>query len=807
MNKQAFRQRVEQEILILDGVFGTMLQPHLPPGSSVDAANIENPDLVKGVLSGYVEAGTDILSTNSFGASRVRLKEFGLDSKTRDINYRAAQLAREAVGDGIWVAGVIGPTGKLVDPLGELSFDEAYDAFREQALALAEGSVDLFLLETFSDIKEIKIAVMAIKENADLPIMAAMTFDENFTCFTGTDPVTAATVLDSLEVDAVGVNCSTGPEPMFEIVGRFAQTTELPLFVEPNAGIPRLDEKTKTVTYHISPDEMANFGEKFVQIGANIVGSCCGSTPEYTSELRRRLKGKKPVSRNVSPVLRLSSRGRTVEIGPDLPFCVIGERINPTNRENLATEIQDGKISIIQREAQDQTASGAHLLDVNIGVPNIDEAAYIGRIVRGIENVTDAPLSIDSVNPQAVEAGLRESAGKVLINSVNGEEKSMERLLPLAKRFGAGVLCLAVDEEGIPKTPEARLTVLKKIIHRAEEAGIPRKDLICDCLTLTVSAQQKRAQTTLNAIRMVKEELGLPTVLGVSNISFGLPERSLINATFLSMAMASGLDAAIMNPGDHRMMETIRAASVLTVRDSDSKEFVKSHTRRKKVRGKAEDKRPENKEENVIFDAVIRGNRDEIGGLVEEALASGNSALDINSRMLIPAIQEVGRKYDKKEIYLPQMILAAETMQRAFVLLEPHFKKGDAREQGRIVLCTVKGDVHDIGKNIVGLFLKNQGLHVIDLGKDVSKETIAQEAVKQKADVVGLSALMTTTMTQIPEVIRALKEAGSHAKVVVGGAVVTKKYAREIGADGYAKDGVEAVEVVKKLVEEKVTIE
>ena len=807
MDKQAFRQRVEQEIIILDGVFGTMLQPHLPPGSSVDAANIEKPDLVRGVLTGYVEAGTDILSTNSFGASRIRLKEFGLDSKTRDINYRAAQMAREVAGEGNWVAGVVGPTGKLVEPLGELSFDEAYDAFREQASALAEGGVDLFLLETFSDIKEIKIAVIAIKENTGLPIMAAMTFDENFTCFTGTDPVTAANVLDSLGVDAIGVNCSTGPGPMLEIVGRFAQTTELPLFVEPNAGIPRLNEKTKTIMYRVSPGEMADFGEKFIQIGANIIGSCCGSTPEYTAELRKRLKGKKPLSRKVSPVLRLSSRVRTVEIGSDLPFCVIGERINPTNRENLATEIQDGKIGFIQKEAQEQAASGAHVLDVNIGIPNIDEAAYIGRVVRGIENVTDSPLSIDSVNSQAVEAALRESAGKVLINSVNGEEKSMERILPKAGRYGAGVLCLAVDEEGIPKTPEARLAVLKKIIQRAEEMGISRKNLICDCLTLTVSAQQKRVHTTLNAIRMVKEELGLPTVLGVSNISYGLPERSLINATFLSMAMASGLDAAIMNPGDRRIMETVRAASVLTVRDRDSQEFVKSHAKKKKVREKPEDKRPEDKEEHAIFNAVINGNRDEIGALVEEALASGSSALDINNHLLIPAIEEVGRKYDRKEIYLPQMILAAETMQRAFILLEPYFEKGDVREQGRIVLCTVKGDVHDIGKNIVGLFLRNQGLHVIDLGKDVSKETIVQETLKQKADVVGLSALMTTTMTEIPEIIQALREAGSKAKVVVGGAVVTKKYAKEIGADGYAKDGVEAVDVVKKLVGEKVAVE
>ena len=802
MDKKTFRQRIEQEILILDGVFGTMLQPQLPPGACVDMTNLDKPDLVSRILSAYVDAGTDLLSTNTFGATRIKLREFGFEDKTREINVRAAQLAREAAGDRVWVTGIIGPTGKLVEPMGALTFDETYEAFREQAVALADGGADLFLLETFSDLKEIKIAVLAIKESTGLPIIASMTYGDDYICFTGTDPVTAATVLESMGVDAIGVNCSTGPEPMLEVVGRYAQTTNLPIVVEPNAGIPRLGAKGNTLLYETSSAEMADYGEKFVQIGANVVGSCCGSTPAYTSELVKRLKGKKPVSRHVDPVLRFSSRVHTVSIGPDLPFCIIGERINPTNREELAAEIQVGKIGLIQEEAQDQAAGGAHLLDVNIGVPSIDEAGMMGTVVRGIENVVQTPLSIDSVNPQAVEAALRESVGKVLINSVNGEEKSLEGMLPLAARYGAGVLCLAVDHKGIPKSAEERLAILKKIIDRAEKQGIPRQDLICDCLTLTISAQQKRAQTTLEAIRMVKGELGLPTVLGVSNISYGLPERSLVNATFLSMAMASGLDAAIMNPGDQRMMETVRAASVLTVRDRDSQEFVKSHIKKKKTKGKeaAEPERPRSEIERKIMDAVIAGNRGDIGALVEEAMTGGKSAQDINVGMLIPAIQEVGKKYDKKEIYLPQMIMAAETMQQALAVLGPHFGKEEVEFEGRVVLCTVKGDVHDIGKNIIGLFLKNHGFDVVDLGKDVSRETIIRTARDKKADVVGLSALMTTTMVEMPEIIRALKESGSAVKVIVGGAVVTQKYAREIGADGFARDGVEAVDVVKALV-------
>jgi len=800
MTKQEFHQRIREHVLVLDGVFGTLLQPHLPPGACVDMANLEKPDLVSSICAAYVKAGADIISTNSFGASRIKLREFGLEEKTREINAQAARLARKGAEDR-WVAGVLGPTGKLVSPLGDLDFDEAYETFKEQALALAEGGVDLFLLETFSDLKEIKAAVMAIRENADLPIMASMTYGEDFLTFTGTDPATAANVLVSLGVDALGVNCSTGPAPMLEVLGRYAQATDAPLLVEPNAGIPRLQKEK--LFFQVSADEMAEYGEKFVQIGANIVGSCCGSTPIYTAQLKERLKGKRPISRTVLPLLRLSSRVHTVEVGPGRPFCIIGERINPTNREDLAKEIREGRIGFIQKEAQKQAAEGALLLDVNVGVPGMDEPILMAKAVRGIENVVKAPLSIDSVNPHAVEAALRECAGKGLLNSVNGEEKSLATLLPLAHRFGAAVLCLAVGDEGIPQSAEGRLHVLKKIVKRAEGIGIPRHHLICDCLTLTVSAQQKRAEATLQAIRMVKEELKLPTVLGVSNISYGLPERSLINATFLSMAMASGLDAAIMNPGDPRMMETVRAASVLTVRDRDSKEFVKSHLQKKRSGGRSEKKSTPEGEGEKIYQAVLSGNREEIATLVETALASGKTALEINNAMLIPAIQEVGRKYDRKEIFLPQMILAAETMQQAFRVLEPYFGGSEIPSAGNVLLCTVKGDVHDIGKNIVGLFLKNHGFRVIDLGKDVPVDDIVRKAKETRADVVGLSALMTTTMIQMPHVIEALRNSGCRAKVIVGGAVVTKSYAEEIGADGYAKDGVAAVEMVKELVGKK----
>jgi len=800
MNKSIFRQRLENEILVLDGVFGTLLQPQMPAGSCPDLANLEKPDLVESICRAYAEAGADIISTNTFGANRVKLDEFHLGHKILEINQAAVRLAKQAVKDR-WIAGVIGPTGKMIEPMGPLGFDETYDLFREQGVALAEGGVDLFLLETFSDLKEIKIAIMALREHTDIPIMASMTYGEDFLTFTGTDPVTAANVLISLGADAIGVNCSTGPGPMLEVLGRYAAFADHPLFVEPNAGLPRM--KGNSVVYNVTSDDMAGFAEKFVQLGANVVGTCCGSTPEFTSKLKEKLKGLRPVSKTSQSALHLSSRVQTVSLGPGLPFGIIGERINPTNREDLTQAIRSGKMGEIQNEARKQVKEGAHLLDVNVGVPGVDEFIMMGKVIRGVENVVKQPLSVDSSDPKAIESALRESPGKLLINSVNGEENSLKSILPLAKRYGAGLICLAVGGQGIPKTAGERIDVLKHIIRKAEEIGINRQDLICDCLTLTVSAEQKRAEQTLEAIRMVKEELGLPAVLGVSNISYGLPDRSLINSAFLSMAMGAGLDAAIMNPGDSHMMETVRAASVLTVRDRDSKTFVDSYRKKKSGKESVETSTVSGEKGREIFDAVVSGNREEIKSLVEKAIQSGQKALDINEQFLIPAIQEVGRRYDRKELFLPQMIMAAETMQKAFSVLEPHFDSMKSRSRGKVLICTVKGDVHDIGKNIVSLFLKNNSFEVIDLGKDVSVETIVGEALKTHADVVALSALMTTTMMEMPKVVDGLKEGGSGAKVVVGGAVVTKRYATEIGADGFAKDGISAVKIIGELSEKK----
>jgi len=798
MDKYEFSNTVQSKVLILDGVMGTTLQPHLQPGSCVDMANIEHEEMVTSLYEKYIKAGTDILSTNTFGANRIKLNEYNAGSRVKEINYTAAKNAKKIAGDKAMVAGIIGPTGKLVNPLGEFTFLQALETFKEQASALLEGGVDLFLLETFADLKEIKAAVIAIKELTETPIMASMTYEDEFKTFTGTDPETAANVLSSLGVDAVGVNCSTGPEPMLEIVGRYAQSVNIPILVEPNAGLPKL-KNGKTV-FQVTAQQMAEFADKFVQIGANIVGTCCGSTPEFTQALRNRLDKAVPVKRIIQEQLKLSSRVTTVAIGSELPFCIIGERINPTNRKDLENAIRNNELSLIQKEAMQEEKEGAHVLDVNIGVPGIDEPEFMQKAVRAIENVVKTPLAIDSTNPAAVEAALIESPGKPLINSVNGSRESLEKIIPLAAKYGAGLLCLAVGEKGIPKTAEKRINILKRIIQTAEEKNIKRDNLICDCLTLTVSAQQKRAEATLQAIHRVKEELELPTVLGVSNISYGLPQRSLINSVFLSMAMSHGLDAAIINPGDHRMTESIRAASVLTVRDKDSRQFISSFKKKKK-KVKTDDVQKQSKDTSLeIFNAVVTGNKHDITNLVKKALKDGKKPIEINNNCLIPAIREVGDLYDKKEIYLPQMILSAETMQKAFEIIEPYFEKKDVSRSGKVLLCSVKGDVHDIGKNIVGLFLKNQGYEVIDLGKNVGIETILEKTQELNPDAIGLSALMTTTVVQMPKVIEAFQKHNIKTKVVVGGAVVTKKYAKQINADGYAKDGVGAVKIIDEII-------
>ncbi len=799
MPRENFRKRLLDEILILDGSMGTMLQPHLPAGACPDYACLTHPEIVRNVHKAYVEAGADIVITNTFGATRIKLNEYGLGDKVHDINVRACELVQEASAAHTIVGGSIGPTGKLVEPLGDVSFDEVYKIYKEQVVSLLEGGVDVFVMETFGDLKEAKAALLAVRENTHLPVMIAMTFAEDHKTFTGTDPLTAATVLAALGADAIGVNCSLGPQQMLPLVNQLVEATHLPVFVEPNAGIPKLVNGNQT-THTVTADEMAEYAEKYIQAGANIVGTCCGSTPEHTRKVHDSIKHFKPVQRSVQSRLSLSSRFNTVHLGPEQPFGIIGERINTTNRKKLAQDIKDRQYILLQKDVEAQVRAGATIMDLNVSMPGIDESQTMSEIVRKLDNTLATPLCIDSKDSAAIETALRETAGKALINSVTGEEENMQEIFPLAARYGAGLICLAIDEAGIPDNAKDRIRIIEKLLQRADDFGVDRRNLIIDCLAMTVSTQQAGALESLDAIRAMNRDFHLPTVLGLSNISFGLPGRSLLNATYVSMAMAAGLDAAIMNPGDERMMDAVKAASVFSMRDKDAKLYTQIDFTQEtlSVKGATEE---QNKELGEIYNAVLSGNKASIEHLVKHALEKGLTAEQINDDALIAGINEVGLRYERKEYFLPQMMLSAETFQAAFKHLQPHFKTQDIKSKGTIVLCTVKGDLHSIGKNIVRLLLTNAGYTVEDMGIDVSAEALYERAMEINADVVGLSALMTTTMLEMGKVVKLFREKGAKTKIIIGGAAVTQDFCDDIGADGFSFDGVGAVKLVDRLME------
>ncbi len=802
MKSDTLRELLTRKVVIFDGATGTMLQEAVPGHTVPDLLNLERPEIVQELHRAYVDAGADVILTNTLGASSIKLEAAGVGGMGADINARAARLARQAAGDRALVAGDIGPTGRLVEPLGDLSFWEAYDAFRAQAEILAQGGVDFILIETMSDLKEAKAALLAAREATGLPVVITMTFDEEYLSPTGTDPATAANVLASMGAFAVGANCSTGPRPMVEVIGRMAQVTSAAILAQPNAGLPELiDGRT---VFNLDPSDFAGHMERFVAAGAGMIGGCCGTTPEHIRVLVERIGNTRPVARSVPPAFRVSSRMRTVAIGGEQPFAIVGERINPTNREDLTSEILDGRTEAILRDARRQIEAGAQVLDVNVGVPGGDEVTMMRKAALAIENSLAAPISVDSVGEGVFDETVVALAGKPLLNSVTGAQERMDAVLPLAARFGTGVVCLALDEGGIKSSAEARVKVLRKIIETAEGYGVPRENLILDALTLALSAEQERVPETLKAVAIISRELKLPTILGVSNVSHGLPDRGALNSSFLAMAMAGGLDAAIMNPLDERMMETLRASSVLTLRDRDSADYIREHMKKRKKKG--EEKPPPPADDSIegrLRQVVIDGAADEIEPLLDAALAEGLEARALNDGVLIPALQEVGRSFEKKECFLPQIMLSAETVERAFRKLKPLFPRTGASDtKATVVIATVEGDVHDIGKNILASLLEGHGYEVIDLGRNVSAGTIVEAAKKHAADVVALSSLMTTTVTQIPIVLAALKDAELTCKTMVGGAVVTKRFAKSVGADGYAKDAAGAVALLEKLLQD-----
>ncbi|MFQ5480500.1 MAG: homocysteine S-methyltransferase family protein [Thermodesulfobacteriota bacterium] len=811
-----FRKTLKNRPIVFDGSMGTMLQKlGLKSGGCPDELVLTDPEMILKVHRGYREAGADVITTNTFGGNRLKLREYGLGERVSEINEKAALLARKAAGSDGFVAGDLAPTGAFLEPVGDLSFDEALEIFTEQAGALAEGGADLVIIETMMDIREVKAAIMAAKD-VGMPVAVTMTFDETMRTVLGTSPEAFAVTAGALGADLIGANCSLGSEGILKAVTAMSALTDTPLMAQPNAGIPFLNDKGETL-FPDSPEEMAAFVPEFIKKGVRAYGGCCGTTPAHIKAIGEVFRAGKPVVRDKKSFGALSSRTDLTLFGGGEPPVIIGERINPTGRKSFAREIRERKISRIRQEAREQADAGAHTLDVNVGVPGVDEVKSMTMAVFAVNENSTLPLVIDSSDPAAMEAGLKAVDGRALVNSISGEAKKLDIILPLAARYGAAVLGLTLDDSGIPDTAEGRLKVAETILKRALAAGLRSEDVIIDCLAMTVSAVPESALTTLNAIRLVKKELGLATVLGVSNISFGLPARGLINSHFLSMAISAGLDCAIINPKTTAMMDAYYSASVLMNKDIRAERFISYAAARpestlkplgggqKPAPGAAAEAPREIKGvKDKLKYAIIDGDRENIVALVDEALGEGLDVMDISNNGLIAGLNEVGKLFASNRYFLPQVMLSAETMKRAFARLKKEFKEKSGPSLGRVLLATVEGDIHDIGKNIVATLLENHGFEVIDLGKNVPTERILEEAVKRKVDIVGLSALMTTTVMEMDNIIKKLREKGIKVTTIVGGAVVTEEFSKNIGADEYGGDALSAVEKLKKLMEEKV---
>ena len=788
-------------IQIFDGAIGTMLQnAGMKPGDCPELLNVTNPELVQKVHRAYFEAGSDIIETNTFGASKIKLAEYGLSDRMEEINRAAVQNVKIASGGKVKVAGAMGPTGGFIQPLGELDFDDVYQNYLEQAKVLAAAGADYILIETCIEIQEMRAALLAAKDACNLPVICQLSFSEDGRTVTGTDPQSAAVILSAMGADVIGANCSLGPEQLVPIVRELAENCSCPISIQPNAGMPHLvDGKT---VFPMMPKDFGKWAPELVKAGATFIGGCCGTTPEHIRAIKKALEGvTEPVRKAPSENLALASRSKTVFIGRDLPTRLIGERINPTGRKKLAAEIKNGSFISVKREAIEQTQAGAQILDVNMGVAGIDQAQAMKKAVTEISQLVNTPLAIDTSDAKALEAGLKAYPGRALINSVSAEPDRLKYFIPLAKRYGAAILCLPLSDEGIPKTGAERLEVAQKIIAEAKKYGLKDSDFLLDALVMTIAADKDACNEVLETLRLYREHIGAPATMGLSNISFGLPNRPLINSTFFAMCLAAGLDAPIMNPYDDSMQNALSAASALLGKDPNGRDYSLTHSGQNVPVAKAKTAVSSGDIIEDIKNAIISGEKEAIADMVEQALNDGHKPNEITDKALSAAMNVVGKDFGAKKIFLPQVMLSAEAMREAFLKIKERIPADSVNDKGKIVIATVKGDIHDLGKNIVAALLENNGYRVIDLGKDVDKETIVEAARENNADMIGLCSLMTTTITQIDEVIAELKKSGFKAKVMIGGAVVTREYADKVGADAYAADGVEAVELAKKLID------
>ena len=786
------RDFIKNNIVYLDGGMGTLLQKSgLQPGELPERWNISHPEVIKEIHKSYYDSGSNIVNTNTFGANSLK---FGTDELS-EIIYHAVKNADEArkASSGNqekFIALDVGPTGKLLKPLGDLDFEDAVKAFAEVISLGVKYGVDLITIETMNDSYETKAAVLAAKENSDLPIIVTNAYGENGRLMTGADPAVMAAMLEGMGVDAIGANCSLGPKQLMGVMDELLKYCSVPVAFKPNAGLPKSDGK---VTYYdVDAEEFAQDIKLAVANGVRIVGGCCGTTPEYIKKVCELTRDMRPKEIEKKTYSVCTSYNKAVFFG-EKPI-LIGERINPTGKKRFKQALLENDIGYILQEAVNQQAKGVHVLDVNVGLPGIDEAQMLTNSVCELQCVTDLPLQIDSSDPVAMESALRRYNGKAMINSVNGKEENLNAIFPLVKKYGGFVVALTLDEKGIPSTVDGRMKIARKILLTAALYGINKKDIIFDPLAMTVSADKMSAVTTLETVKKITEQLGCNTSLGVSNVSFGLPSRDLVNAAFFTTAMENGLSAAIMNPYSERMMEAYYSFNVVKGLDENCMDFINFASR--------QEVQPTAKQESslTLKEAIEKGLKEKASEITTAML--GNSApLDIVNAHVIPALDNVGKRFEEKKLFLPQLLMSAEAAKASFEVIKATMSAdGSSVKKGSIVIATVHGDIHDIGKNIVKLLLENYGYNVIDLGKNVPPETVLRAVTDNHAPLVGLSALMTTTVPAMEETVKLIKENAPWCKTVVGGAVLTQDYADKIGADKYAADAMESVRYAESVI-------
>ena len=815
MKKQEFQALLKENPILLDGATGSNLQQKgMPTGICPEKWILENREILIRLQQDFVDAGSNIVYAPTFTANRIKLAEYGLEEQIRQINYDLVALSKEAVVDRALVAGDITMTSAQLAPMGTLDFEELINVYKEQITYLTQAGVDLLVVETMMSLQETRAALIAAKEVCDLPVMATMTFESDGRTLYGTDAVTAAVTLESLGADAVGTNCSTGPDKMADIIRRMAEVTSIPIIAKPNAGLPSLDRNKNTV-YDMEPAAFGESMKELVEAGASIVGGCCGTTPAHIRALKEAVGVMHLTPRHKPEKRFLTSERQTVAFGLDDNFLIVGERINPTGKKKLQEQLRAGSMEMVADFAEEQEACGAGILDINMGMGGIDEKSMMLKAIETVGGITNLPLSLDSSHVDVLEAALRRYPGRALITSISYEQAKVDALLPIAKKYGAMFVLLPLSDAGLPDSLQEKIDIIEKIQELAHALGMDKEDIVVDGLVTTVGANRKAALETLETIRYCKER-GLATICGLSNISFGLPERSFVNTTFLTMAIQAGLTMAIANPSQELLVSCAFASDLLLGKKEADLRYIQLMDAVKakrealgcvqtqntgiRIRQTAAGPAQAGTIKDKLYADILKGSGSVIVEDTKQALEEGHAAKAILDDILLPAINEVGELFDKGKYFLPQLIASAEAMKASIEYLEPVLAKDRSdQEMATVVIATVEGDIHDIGKNLVALMLKNYGFRVIDLGKDVPKEKIIEAAKEHHAQVIALSALMTTTMQQMQHVIDYAREQQIDAKIIVGGAVITQEYADEIGADGYSRDAADAVKLTKRI--------